>query len=206
MAKPHFDEHVFDPAQAEIELNEFKTLLDTNTDLAERKQVLANFAKWPNLCAMFGYYHGRIQAADRIRREFRISSYFRTDLTVKRSATDAICVVEFEGASTRDIFENSNRGVDTWARPFEKGFSQVVDWAWALDTYRTAPDFVEAFGSARPNIVGVLVIGRSTSISDGVPKDRWEWRRNKVNVDGFKVSLVTFDELYDDFSIYLAVR
>ena len=206
MAKPYFDEHVFDPVQADAELKEFKALLDTNTDLAERKQVLANFARWPNLCSMFGYYHGRIHAADRIKREFKVSSFFRTDLTVKRSTTDSICVVEFEGASARDIFEDSKRGIDTWARPFEKGFSQVVDWAWALDAYRNNTDFIDAFGSSRPNIVGVLVIGRSTSISDAVRKDRWEWRRNKVNVDGLKVSLVTFDELYEDFRIWLAVR
>ncbi|MET7242510.1 Shedu anti-phage system protein SduA domain-containing protein [Methylobacterium sp. EM32] len=206
MAKPYFDDHVFDLSAAEQELAAFKSLLDTNTRLAERKQVLANFDTWPNLCAMFGFYHGRIQFADRIKREFRISSFFRTDLTVRRSGTDSICVVEFEGASNKDIFEPSDRGIDTWARPFEKGFSQVVDRAWALDTYRTNPDFMDAFGSSRPNVVGVLVIGRSTSLPSRVAKDRWDWRRNKVNVDGMKVSLITFDELHEDFNVMLTMK
>lgn len=155
---------------------------------------------------MFGFYHGRIQFADQIKREFRVSSFFRTDLTVRRADTDNICVVEFEGASDRDIFAESDRGIDTWARPFEKGFSQVVDWAWALDEYRNNSDFIDAFGSSRPNVVGVLVIGRATSLAAQTPKNRWEWRRNKVDVDGMKVSLVTFDELYADFELMLSLR
>jgi len=40
MAKPYFDDHVFSLTVAEAELTEFKILLDTNTDLAERDQVL----------------------------------------------------------------------------------------------------------------------------------------------------------------------
>lgn len=206
MARSYFEDHIFDLSAAEDELAAFKHLLDSNTDLAERRQVLANFDTWPNLCAMFGFYHGRIQFADRIKREFRIGSFFRTDLTVRRSETDGICVVEFEGASSRDIFEPGGQGIDPWARPFEKGFSQVVDWAWALDTYRTNPDFIDAFGSSRPNLIGVLVIGRSTCLAQAVPKDRWEWRRNKVNVDGMKVSLITFDELYEDFKVMLTLK
>ncbi|MGX7704133.1 Shedu anti-phage system protein SduA domain-containing protein [Methylobacterium sp. Gmos1] len=206
MVKPYFEDHSFDLAAAELELAAFKHLLDTNTDLAERGQVLANFDRWPNLCAMFGFYHARIQFADRIKREFRIGSFFRTDLTVRRSDTDSVCVVEFEGASSKDIFEPSKRGIDPWARTFEKGFSQIVDWAWALDTYRTNPDFIDAFGSPRPNLVGVLVIGRATSLANRTAKDRWEWRRNKVNVDGMKVSLITFDELCEDFEVMLTLK
>lgn len=129
MARPYFEDHVFDLAAAGQELAAFKHLLDTNSDLAERRQVLAGFDMWPNLCAMFGFYHGRIQFADRIKREFRIGSFFRTDLTVRRSDTDGICVVEFGGASRKHIFEPSEAGIDRWARSFEKGFSQIVDWA-----------------------------------------------------------------------------
>ncbi len=115
-------------------------------------------------------------------------------------------MVEFEGASDRHIFDDSERGIDPWGRAFEKGFSQIVDWTWALDHYRTTRDYVDAFGGYRPNIVGVLVIGRSTSLTTTVRKDRWEWRRNKVKVDSFTVTLVTFDELYADFAMWLGWR
>ena len=52
MARSYFDDHIFSLTDAETELAEFKTLLDTNADLAERDQVLANFKQWPNLCAI----------------------------------------------------------------------------------------------------------------------------------------------------------
>ncbi|MGI4940290.1 MAG: Shedu anti-phage system protein SduA domain-containing protein [Janthinobacterium lividum] len=206
MAKPYFDNHVFSLTAAEAELTNFKALLDANTELAERDQVLANFKRWPNLCALMGQYNSRLGTADLIRREFRVLPHFRTDLTVRRAGTDCICLIEFEGASDRHIFEDSDRGIDTWARPFEKGFSQVVDWTWALDHYRKTGDYVDAFGSERPNIVGLLVIGRSTSLLTTVRKDRWEWRRNKVKADSFTLTLVTFDELYGDFEMWLGLR
>ncbi len=206
MAKSYFDAHVFSLTDAEDELAEFKTLLDINTDLAERDQVLASFKKWPNLCAMMGQYNTRIGIGDLIKREFRIIPHFRTDLTVRRAGTSNICLIEFEGASDRHIFKDSGRGIDTWARAFEKGFSQVVDWTWALDHYRKTGDYVDAFGGERPNIVGVLVIGRSTSLSTAIRKDRWEWRRNKVKADSFTLTLVTFDELYSDLETWLGLR
>ncbi|MDP4026194.1 DUF4263 domain-containing protein [Methylobacterium sp. NEAU 140] len=206
MARRHFDGHTFCLADAEAELAEFKTLLDTNADLAERSQVLASFKRWSNLCAMMGQYNARLGIGDLIRREFRILPHFRTDLTVRRAGTDNICLIEFEGASDRHIFEDGERGIDTWSRAFEKGFSQIVDWTWALDHYRRTGDYVDAFGGERPNIVGVLVIGRSTSLSTTVRRDRWEWRRNKVKADSFTLTLVTFDELYRDFETWLGLR
>ncbi|WP_062228453.1 Shedu immune nuclease family protein [Aureimonas frigidaquae] len=123
MAKPYFNSHDFNLMGAEAEVAEFKIILETNTDLAERKQVLENFDKWPNLCAMMGQYNSRLGIGDLIKREFRVTPHFRTDLTVRRAGTDNICLIEFEGASDRHIFEDSDRGVDTWARQFEKGFS-----------------------------------------------------------------------------------
>ncbi|ORE98327.1 Shedu anti-phage system protein SduA domain-containing protein [Aurantimonas sp. 22II-16-19i] len=206
MAKSYFDAHVFSLRHAEGELAQFKALLDTNADLDERDQVLKNFDNWPNLCAMMGQYNSRLGIGDLIKREFRVLPHFRTDLTVRRDGTDNLCLIEFEGASERHIFEDSNRGVDRWARPFEKGFSQVVDWTWALDHYRKTGDYVDAFGSERPNIVGVLAIGRSTSLSTKVRMDRWEWRRNKVRADSFTLTLVTFDELYRDFEMWIGLR
>lgn len=206
MAKPYFDNHVFSFTDADGELAAFKRLLDTNTDLAERDQVLRNFKTWPNLCSMMGQYNAKLGFGNLIKHEFRILPHFRTDLSVRRAGTDNICLIEFEGASDRHIFENSEHGIDPWARAFEKGFSQIIDWTWALDHYRKTGDYVDAFGGERPNIVGVLVIGRSASLSTAVRKDRWEWRRNKVKADSFTLTLVTFDELYRDFETWLSLR
>lgn len=155
---------------------------------------------------MIGQYNSRLGIGDLIGHEFRTLPHFRADLVVRRAGTDNICLVEFEGATDRHIFEESQRGVDPWARYFEKGFSQVVGWTWALDHYRRNGDYVDAFGGERPNIVGVLVIGRSTSLSTAIRTDRWEWRRNKVKADSFTLTLLTFDELCNDFQSWLGLR
>lgn len=206
MPKPYFEKHVFDIEKARGELSEFKQLLDANVRLAERKQVLSSFRRWPNLCAMFGKFHGSIGIADLIAHEFSIGRLLRTDLTVKRAGTDNVCLVEFEGAADRDIFKPSRRTIDRWARSFENGFSQVVDWAWAIDTYRQTADFQDAFGSTRPNFVPVLVIGRETALNDTSARDRWRWRSQKVNVDARPITLLTFDELHLQFDTEIKLR
>ena len=176
MARSPFIEHSFDLIAAQTELAEFKTLLDSNADLKEREQVLASFKRWPNLCALFGKFHGQITIADRIKREFRVEGYFRTDLTVKLGDKDHVCLVEFEGATPNCIFKQGDRTIDDWAPAFEKGFSQVVDWAWAIDEYRHTPPFRDAFGSERPDFIAVLVIGRDSALSSMTARECSETR------------------------------
>lgn len=206
MAKARFIEHTFDIAKAQVELAEFKTLLDTNTDLKEREQVLKRFREWPNLCALFGKFHGEISIADRIRLESPIEGYFRTDLTVKLNDTDNLVLVEFEGASGNCIFKPSESTIDPWAQSFEKGFSQIVDWAWAIDEYRQTPLLRDAFGSERPNFIGVLVIGRDTALKDNAARSRWKWRSRNVLVGGGAVTLLTYDDLHFQFDTEIKSR
>ncbi|TXN23577.1 Shedu anti-phage system protein SduA domain-containing protein [Methylobacterium sp. WL9] len=208
MPKVFFDEHAFDLVAAECELAEFDLLLTTNTDLAERRQVLASFKTWPNLCALMGQYNPLVGTGNLIKLELKIPPHFRTDLTVRKKGTDNLCLVEFEGASDRHIFKPSEeRGAEAWSPAFEAGFSQVVDWTWAFDHYRTNKDYLDAFGSERPNIHGVLVIGRATAISaSSVGEDRWLWRSRKVKVDGLTLTLQTFDELYNRLAEWIAEK
>lgn len=206
MARDLFESHAFDIIEAQGELSEFKHLLDTNIDLKERAHVLSGFARWPNLCALFGKFHGQISIADRIKREFAIEGYFRTDLTVKKAGTDNVCLVEFEGASANCIFRSGKRTVDDWSPAFEKGFSQIVDWAWAIDEYRNTPPFKDAFGSDRPDFVSVLVIGRDTALKSATAMARWKWRSRFVSVGGSSVTLLTFDDLYFQFDTEIKSR
>jgi hypothetical protein len=208
MTSAYFDDHVFDLAKAKNELAAFKALLASTTGLGERKQVLANFAMWPQLCALFGTFHPTLNIANLVRRELTVGHHFIADLGVRRSGSSDICLVEFEGASDHDIFSAhlAKRKVHPWATKMEKGFSQIVDWAWALDTYRDTPDFKDAFGSSRPKVMGVLVIGRTTSLSDNTRRDRWDWRSRWFKPPGLDgVQLKTYDELYEYFDIQLKI-
>lgn len=202
----YYDSQVFNLAAAQAELDEFKVLLASGSILAERKQVLANFAKWPQLCSLFGFYHPLVKAADLVKRELKIGAHFIADLGVRRAGTDNVCLVEFEGAAKNDIFaaRMAGRRVPPWASAIEKGFSQIVDWAWAIDAYRDAPDFQDAFGSKRPNVVAVLVIGRSSCLSDAISRDRWNWRSRWAPPAGLTaVHLQTYDDLYEYFDIQI---
>lgn len=206
MAKARFIEHTFDIAKAQSELDKFKRLLDTNTDLKEREQVLKRFRDWPNLCSLFGKFHGQISIADRIKLESPIEGYFRTDLTVKLAGTDHIALVEFEGASANCIFKPGDRTIDEWAPAFEKGFSQIVDWAWAIDEYRQTPLLRDAFDSERPDFIGILVIGRDTALKDATARSRWKWRSRNVLVGGGTVTLLTYDDLHYQFDTEIKSR
>jgi Domain of unknown function (DUF4263) len=200
-----FEVHAFDLLQAQAELVEFGQLLHSTTDLRERDQVLKAFDRWKNLCALFGLFHAKIRTADRIRRECTIEG-FRADLAVGLSGTNAWCFVEFESAKPHCMFRQSARRVPEWSRHFEKGFSQIVDWAWAHDVYRDTGPFVDAFGSSRPNCLGVLVIGRDSELRSATARDRWEWRSKKVVVDGWIVTLLTYDELYFHFDAEIKAK
>lgn len=209
MSSSYYDGHVFDVAAAQTELAEFKTLLASTTALAERAQVLSNFRRWSNLCAMFGTYHPTIRLANLIKRELTVGHHFVADLGVRKAGTDSVCLVEFEGAKANDIFSGrlNKRKVHPWGTALEKGYSQVLDWAWALDTYRDTPDFKDAFGSKRPVVMGVLVIGRSSSLSDHTRKDRWEWRSRWTAPTGLSgLQHCTYDDLYEYFAIQIAVE
>ena len=199
-----FGAHRFDILEAERELSAFRFLLQGMDRLKEREHILTAFKGWPNLCAMFGQFHGQIRTADRIRREFAVGP-FRADLAVRLEGTRNFLFVEFEGARPGCIFRHSGRTIPEWSRDFEKGFSQIVDWAWAHDVHRTTPPFLNLFGE-RPNCVGVLVIGRDGELADPVSRDRWGWRSRKVQADGWIVTLLTYDDLLLHFDTDLKAK
>ncbi len=208
MSPSVFEPFDFDLASAQRELAAFKALLASTHELAERKQVLTNFSKWRQLCALFGTYHPTLGVADLVKRELAVGPHFVADLGVRRAGTDRICLIEFEGAGHNDIFSARLHGrrIQPWGTALEKGYSQIVDWAWALDTYRDTPDFHDAFGSKRPSVMGILVVGRSATLSDATRRDRWNWRSRWASPPGLQgLQHCTYDEVCDYFDIQLAL-
>lgn len=200
-----FVAHAFDLVEAGRELGTFGDLLRENDDLRERAHILRAFAGWPNLCALFGQFHGRIGTADRFRHEMALA-HFRADLTVGLAGTNNYCFIEFEGARRGSIFRRTGRGIPRWSVEFERGFSQIVDWAWAHDIHKATPAFLDTFGFARLDCLAILVIGRDHELADSVARDRWGWRGAKVKVDGWAVALMTYDELFLHFDIGIKGR
>lgn len=194
----------FDPIACEGELNEFRQLLQER-ELSEYKDILPFFRKRLQLSALLGWLHPSIVNVGRIALEFGVVGDFRADLVVGDRIRGAYCLIEFEEGKADSIFKKSGRSKDEWAPRFEHGFSQVVDWFWKLDDISKTDHFEEMFGTRSADILGVLVIGRSSALSQA-DLQRLDWRRRKLVVNSQHIQCVTFDELYEElvekFALY----
>jgi hypothetical protein len=80
-------------------------------------------------------------------------------------------------------------------RRFEHGFSQLVDWFYALDDLKKTSNFARHFGHGHIKCFGLLIIGRDADFSDA-DRARLKWRTEKVLVDSHPMHCLTFDDLY----------
>ena len=199
----------FDFAVCGRELDEFKSLFGGASMLAERAVILPFFRQRHHLSAFFGSYFPCLHNFDRLAFEYPLFGDFVCDLVVGDSKQGCYCFVEFEDASPTSIFQSSGaRYAPEWSPRFEHGFSQIVDWFYALDDMKSTSRCVDRFGRRDIRYYGMLVIGRSGTL-DNPQSKRLRWRLEKVLVDSRHVYCVTFDELYQHlcggFETYEAV-
>ena len=193
-----FDEISLDLVQCRAELDEFGRLLASRSRLAERDDVLPFFRERPHLSALVASHHLNVAQRERlISYEYKLFGDFGADMVVGVRSRPAYCFVEFGDAAPGSIFSRSTRALPVWSTRFTDGFSQIVDWLWKLAELQHTPDFVRRFGSHTPDIVGLLVIGRSADLQ---PREveRLRWFRQNVLVNSKHVYCCTFDELYLD--------
>lgn len=87
---------------------------------------------------------------------------------------------------------------DEWGKRLEHGFSQVIDWVWCLDAYRTTPDYIRNFGNGDAKFFAMLVIGRAKFTNNTLDQiNRLKWRHTHVALHGIQVQCITFDDLYE---------
>lgn len=183
-------------AECERDLVEFKQLLDSGYELSESRQILPFFRQHPHLAAMTASLNLQFDQIDRLGFELSLFGSFRCDLAVGDSRSRAFTLIEFEDARPSSIFGGGRRFNDEWGVRFEHGFSQLVDWFWALDHHRTVPDFTRCFGSMPVKFYGMLVIGRTRDLEPH-HLERLHWRLEHVLVDSLKMTCITFDQLYE---------
>ena len=202
-----FTEVKFDYIQCASELKDFKALLDNNTELDERKNILPFFKEHKNLCALLGSYLGGVIAADLIANELSIFGDFACDLAVGDSKTGNYLLIEFENATEKSIFyKNAKKDTLEWSPRFEHGYSQIVDWFWKIDEMRRTPSFEDVFETKACQFKGMLIIGRDESLHRSKQFHRFHWRRSKAVIDSQHIMCFTFDEVYsllqDRYDIY----
>jgi len=106
-------------------------------------------------------------------------------------------LVELEDARENSIFEVARgREYPRWSGRFERGFSQLVDWAWRIDHERQPSVTLEAaFGTVDPRIHYLLVIGRDRWIG-AAGRARLDWRHLHNGISGQRTTVWTYDDLF----------
>lgn len=189
-----------DPILFIEELKEFKNLLDSSRFLSEQDEILPFFRKRHQLSLAIGAYYPEILQPNRIAFEYDLFGDFACDLVIGDSARRAYCFIEFENAVENSIFRQTKRNVSEWSPRFERGFSQIVDWFYKLDTQSETRDFEYRFGGRSLYGMGLLIIGRDADLS-AKEKDRLEWRKRKLLVNSHHIYCLTFDDLYRTLAI-----
>jgi hypothetical protein len=189
-------------AHCEADLRDFQFLLESKSELSESLDVLPFFREHSHLAGLTASLSVSVDLIDCQATEFDLFGNFRCDWVVGSKQGRSYSLVEFEDARPNSIFNRTGRYHDEWGRRFEHGFSQLVDWFWALDEYRGNPDLERRFGKA-PEFVGVLVVGRREFLEEHHVA-RLHWRLQKVVIDSHRIACITFDDLYDRLAKRLA--
>jgi hypothetical protein len=185
------------PDTAADELEALRTLLDTESVLSEREDLLPFFQNHHHLSVALGLFHPESNAPDEIAFEYDFLGTYKADLVVGDSDASAYTLVELENAGPDSIFEDRGRVTSHWSRRFSEGFHQLVDWLYELDQRASDTALRQDFGHAEPDFFTILVIGRSPALSER-EWDRLRWYRSRVLVDSTHVFVRTYDELASD--------
>jgi hypothetical protein len=187
---------VFDPSRFEKELKAFATLLQSKPDLSERDDIQPFFKKSKHFTAYLGTFSSAIGPATELAFEYPFFGDFSADVLLGSKKAGEFCVVELEDGRRDSIFKKaSGRANPEWSARFEHGFSQMVDWFYHLDDFKGAKGFAKTFGYGHIKFMGMLIIGRSTSLDD-TQRSRLKWRSEKVLIDSHPIICLTLDDLH----------
>jgi hypothetical protein len=192
MAKD-FTDVAFSPLQFSNELERFRLLLDSKKVIGER-EIQGLFKTSPHLTAYIGTTLGKIGIAKQIAYEFEIMGDYGADIVIGNREKQ-FCFVELEDGDPDSVFEKiGKKSTKEWAKRFEHGFSQIVDWFCHLDDFKKTERFHRNFGYGHIDFIGLLLIGRSKWL-DGDDVRRLRWRAHHVVVNSHHVFCMTFDDL-----------
>lgn len=193
-----FEDFTFQSHQCRQELVELQELL-AQPALYERQHLKPFFERSKQLSAFIGTYAPDIGPANLLGFEFEIAGDFVADIVVGNRENQTFCMIELEEASPQGVFVPGGRSTKEWSRRFEHGFSQLVDWFYALDDLKGTEKFARNLGYGHAKFHGLLVIGRSAEFSTD-DRNRLRWRGERVLVDSHQINCVTYDELHQQLS------
>jgi len=196
-----FDPYTRDLRALRAELDAFGALLQSGTPLSEANQILPFVRRARHLAAACGFANHALGAPNLLALERPLFGSFRCDVAVGSSTARQFTLVELEDARENSVFEAvKGRDYPRWSSRFERGFSQLVDWAWRIDHERQPSATLEAaFGTPDPRIHYLLVIGRDRWIG-AAGRARLEWRHRHNGISGRRTTIWTYDDLFSFIS------
>jgi hypothetical protein len=197
---------VLDPYNRDLralrgELDAFGALLLSGAPLGEVNQILPFVRRSRHLAAACGFANHALGAPNLLALERPLCGSFRCDVAVGSSTARQFTLVELEDARENSVFEAvKGRDYPRWSSRFERGFSQLVDWAWRIDHERQPSATLEAgFGTVDPRFHYLLVIGRDHWIG-AAGRARLEWRHLHNGISGQRTTIWTYDDLFSFIS------
>jgi Domain of unknown function (DUF4263) len=186
----------FDFETFKTDLFDFRALLDGQTNLSEKDDILPFFKQRPQLGLQIATFIAALQSPDQYAFEFNLFGDFFADLVITKRGARDICLIEFEDATPTSLFRRSRKGKPPFGARFEQGFSQVMDWFCKLDDMQRTYDCRDLFGHMEVEYHGVLVVGRSQFLNDALRR-RLEWRSLRTAVNSKRIYVLTYDDVYN---------
>ena len=163
-------------------------------------------ARREQLIALMGTYNTRMANFDRIATEFDVFGDHTADFAIGDSKKHQYCFVEFEDATKTSIFKKKgDKATHEWSDRFDHGCSQIIVWLLWLENQKHTLSYIQRFGVAEVEYVGLLVVGRDQYLTDPSLRQRLTWRSEQVVVCSRKLFCITFDELYADLDSRLKI-
>ncbi len=167
-------------------------MLYSRAELEENRDIKPFFEAHTELAAYLGSYSRDLIRYHLLAYQYQLFGDFACDVVVGDSQHQAYGFVEREEATSASIFRRQGRKATLeWSNCFERGLSQLIDWFSKRDDVALSNEFEARFGRRQAPYFGLLVIGRSSALTEKRAQQRWEWRRGKLLVNSLPITQVT---------------
>jgi hypothetical protein len=195
----------FDHGHCRQELAALRDLLAAKKELEENADIKPFFEAHPQLAVFLGSYAWSIARFGLLAHQYQLFGDYSCDLVVGDPVRRSFVFVEWEDPAPGCLFRRQGqKATPEWSPRFEHGFSQIVDWFCKLDDMTRTDEFEARFGARHIQYTGLVVAGRDEELTHPRERRRWDWRSQKVLVNGLPVLCATYDQVYQFLSERIA--
>jgi hypothetical protein len=186
----------FSAVSAERELSSFKAWLAPRQFFGET-EVVAEIHARPHMACLMAYTI-LMPAPDLYEWEFWVKGMFKADFVVGNNLSRKFVLVEFEDGDSNSLFKKGTKKYRYWSTRLERGFGQIIDWAWAKHSHPHDVTYTNAFNGKVVDSCYVVVCGRRPAVAS-MEEQRFDFRRS-IKMNGIDFQLYTYDDMVNAMS------